>query len=76
MPALGEAPESYDAALIRRVMLAHLEHGSRVRARVLTTSLRMYLRFLAFEGRVLFVTLFRWNLTVFDRTIPSTDCLG
>ena len=21
-------------------------------------------------------TLFRWNLTVFDRTIPSTDCLG
>ena len=28
LPALGEAPESYDAALIRRVMLAHLEHGS------------------------------------------------
>ena len=26
--------------------------------------------------RLLFVTLFRWNLTVFDRTIPSTDCLG
>ena len=25
---------------------------------------------------LLFVTLFRWNLTVFDRTIPSTDCLG
>ena len=26
--------------------------------------------------RLLFVTLFRWNPTVFDRTIPSTDCLG
>ena len=25
---------------------------------------------------VLFVTLPRWNPTVFDRTIPSTDCLG
>ena len=25
---------------------------------------------------VLFVTLFRWTPTVFDRTIPSTDCLG
>ena len=24
----------------------------------------------------LHLTLFRWNLTVFDRTIPSTDCLG
>ena len=52
LPALGEVPESYDAALIRRVMLAHLERGSRSRARELTTSLRMYLRFLAFEGHV------------------------
>ena len=52
LPALGEAPESYDAALIRRVMLAHLERGSRSRARVLAMSLRMYLRFLAFEGHV------------------------
>ena len=34
LPALGEVPESYDAALIRRVMLAHLERGSRSRARV------------------------------------------
>ena len=29
-----------------------------------------------FPHCLLFVTLFRWNLTVFDRTIPSTDCLG
>ena len=26
--------------------------------------------------RLLFVTFSRWNPTAFDRTIPSTDCLG
>ena len=25
---------------------------------------------------LLFVTFSRWNPTAFDRTIPSTDCLG
>ena len=79
LPALGEAPESYDAALIRRVMLAHLEHGSRVRARVLTTSLRMYLRFLAFEGRVpaalvgAVPSLPVWSLSTLPRHIPVED---
>ena len=79
LPALGEAPESYDAALIRRVMLAHLEHGSRVRARVLATSLRMYLRFLAFEGRVpaalvgAVPSLPAWSLSTLPRHIPVED---
>ena len=79
LPALGEAPESYDAALIRRVMLAHLERGSRSRARVLATSLRMYLRFLAFEGRVpaalvgAVPSVPTWSLSTLPRHIPLGD---
>ena len=79
LPALGEAPESYDAALIRRVMLAHLERGSRARARVLATSLRMYLRFLAFEGHVpaalvgAVPSLPVWSLSTLPRHIPVED---
>ena len=79
LPALGESPESYDAALIRRVMLAHLERGSRSRARVLATSLRMYLRFLAFEGHVpaalvgAVPSVPAWSLSTLPRHIPVED---
>ena len=79
LPALGEVPESYDAALIRRVMLAHLERGSRSRARVLATSLRMYLRVLAFEGHVpaalvgAVPSVPAWSLSTLPRHIPVED---
>ena len=79
LPALGEVPESYDAALIRRVMLAHLERGSRSRARVLATSLRMYLRFLAFEGHVpaalvgAVPSVPAWSLSTLPRHIPVEE---
>ena len=79
LPALGEVPESYDAALIRRVMLAHLERGSRSRARVLAMSLRMYLRFLAFEGHVpaalvgAVPSVPAWSLSTLPRHIPVED---
>ena len=79
LPALGEAPESYDAALVRRVMLAYLEHGSRSRARKLATCLRMYLRFLAFEGRVpaalvgAVPSVPAWSLSTLPRHIPVED---
>ena len=49
-----------------------------VRTRLATDSALVAIRALSAAQLpvLLFVTLFRWNLTVFDRTIPSTDCLG
>ena len=52
LPVLGNDPSLYDAALIRRAMWAQMEHRSRAYTAQLTTSMRMYLRFLASEGRV------------------------
>jgi len=52
LPALGDSPDTYDASLIRRVLLGAMRPWSHSTARHLATSMRMYLRFLVSEGSV------------------------
>ena len=79
LPALGDDPGAYDAAVIRRVLFEHIEHRSRSHARKLTTTMRMYLRFLASEGRVAAALVSvvpvvpQWRLSTLPRHIPTDD---
>ena len=79
LPDLGDQPESYDAALIRTVLLQQFEHRSPQHARSLITSMRMYLRFLASEGVVAGAlvnavpTIRRCRLSTLPRYIPAED---
>ena len=47
LPALGDNPASYDAGLVRRVILAETQRSSRPYVKTMTTALRGYLNFLA-----------------------------
>ena len=51
LPTLGNEPGLYSAVLIRDVLLQCLEPTTRSKARSTATSLRMYLRYLASDGR-------------------------
>lgn len=79
LPALGEDPRAYGAALIRRVLFEHIEHRSRNGARTLATAMRMYLRFLVSQGRIApalveaVPTVPRWRLSTLPRYISAED---
>ncbi len=79
LPGLGDAPEAYDAALIRRVLSEQIEHCSINRAKKLTTAMRVYLRFLASEGSVTAAlveampTVPEWRLSALPKHIPADD---
>ena len=79
LPALGGDPRTYDAALIRRVLLESIEHLGREAARDRVTAMRMYLRFLVSEGCVApalveaVPTVPRWRLSGLPRYIPADD---
>ena len=79
LPSLGDDPGAYDAALMRRVLFEKIEHGSVNQAKMLTTSLRMYLRFLASEGSVTAAlveavpTVPQWRLSALPRYIAADD---
>ena len=79
LPALGDDPRVYDAALIRQALFEGIEHRSRDSARDLITAMRMYLRFLASEDRVAATlvdavpTVPRWRLSTLPRYILADD---
>ncbi len=79
LSGLGDDPGAYDAALIRRVLFEHMEHLSRSYAQKLTTTMRMYLRFLVSEGRIAAAlveavpTVPQWRLSTLPRYIPADD---
>ena len=79
LPALGDDPGTYDAALIRRASFEHIEHRTRSHVQLLTTSMRMYLRFLVSEGRVAAAliaavpTVPQWQLSSLPRYISTGD---
>lgn len=79
LPALGDDPRSYDAALVRKVLWEQLETRTTEHARHLTTSMRMYLRFLVSEGGVpaalveAVPTVPRWRLSTLPRYVPADD---
>src|SRR5262249_57419445 len=50
LPALGSRPRSWDAHLVREVVIAEAKRISRGHAKLMTTALRGYLRFLSAHG--------------------------
>ena len=52
LPALGDRPDTYDASLIRDVLLDAMQPWAHSTAQHLAISMRMYLRFLVSEGSV------------------------
>ena len=79
LPALGDDPTAYDAALIRRVLFEAIEHRTADYAKALTATMRMYLRFLVSEGCIKAAlveavpTVPRWRLSALPRYIPADD---
>ena len=79
LPALGPEPAAYDAALVRRVILEESRRGSRYHIRSLTSSLRLYLRFLASRGEChpdldhAIPTAIHWRLSALPRYLPAAD---
>ena len=76
---LGGNPARYDAALIRDVLLRRLGTVSRGCVKRMTTSLRMYLRFLAANGHCplrlvgAIPTVPKWRLAALPRYVPLVD---
>ncbi len=79
LPGLGDDPETYDAALVRRVVLKEAQRSSRPYIKTMTTALRGYLRFLAAHGvcrpwldRAV-PTVPLWRLSALPRYLCATD---
>ena len=79
LPGLGDDPRAYDAAHIRSVLFEQMRCWSPSYAQRLTTSMRMYLRFLVTEGRIApeliqaVPSVPQWRLSGLPRYIPADD---
>jgi integrase len=79
LPGLGEDPTHYDAAGVRRVVLAQIRSLSRGYAKCFVAALRAFLRFLAVEGRCrpyldqAVPILPEWRLSALPRYLESAD---
>jgi site-specific recombinase XerD len=79
LPALGDDPGAYDAALVRQVILMEARRCSCPYVKTMTTALRGYLRFLAAQGlsrpwldRAV-PTIPQWRLAALPRYLPGSD---
>lgn len=79
LPALGDDPGSYDASLVRRVLLDVIRGRSHAYAKGFVTALRAFLRFLATEGRCqaciveAVPTIYDWKLSALPRYLETDD---
>ena len=79
MVDLGKNPETYDAALVRRVLLARFATVTKSHAQRLVSFMRMYLRYLSSKGACppsLVGAVPRvavWSLSTLPRYLPMTD---
>ena len=79
LPALGNNPASYDAGLVRRVILAEMQRSSRPYVKTMTTALRSYLNFLATHAECrpwldrAIPTVPQWRLSALPRYLPAED---
>jgi integrase/recombinase XerD len=79
LPGLGDDPGTYDAELIRRVILAEAQRSSRPYIKTMTTALRGYLRFLAAQDTCrpwldrAVPTVPQWRLSALPRYLPTAD---
>ena len=77
LPALGDEPSTYDAGLVRRVILEEARHRSGPYIKALTTALRSYLKFLVAQGDCrawldhAVPTVARWRLSALPRYLPA-----
>jgi site-specific recombinase XerD len=79
LAGLGNDPGSYDAELVRRVILREVQRCSRPNIKTMTTALRGYLRFLTAQGicrpwldRAV-PTVPQWRLSALPRYLPPAD---
>jgi site-specific recombinase XerD len=79
LPGLDVDPGSYDAALIRRVIIDEAKRSSRPHVKTMTTALRGYLRFLAAGGLCrpwldrAVPTIPQWRLSALPRYLRGSD---
>lgn len=79
LPAMGDDPAVYEAALVRRAFLAHVQGLGRVYARCYVSALRTFLRYLAVEGRCrpgleqAIPTIPSWRLSSLPRYLDPPD---
>ena len=76
---LGDDPTTYDASLVRRIIVGEAERGSRASIGTVTTTLRGYLRFLATRDACspwlyqAVPTVPHWRLSTLPRYLPMAD---
>lgn len=79
LAGLGEDPTTYDASLVRRVILVEAQRSSHAYTKTMTTALRGYLRFLAARGACRLwldqavPTIPQWRLSALPRYLPVAD---
>jgi integrase/recombinase XerD len=79
LPLLGDDPNQYDAALVRRVVREQSEQYGTSEAKHVISSLRAFLRFLAMKGCcdtslvAAVPTVAQWRLSSLPRYIDSAD---
>jgi site-specific recombinase XerD len=79
LKTLGGNPTTYDAGLVRRVILDEAQRGSRASIGTVTTTLRGYLRFLAAHDACspwlyqAVPTIPHWRLSTLPRYLPVAD---
>jgi integrase/recombinase XerD len=79
LPALGDDPGTYDAALVRRVILNEAQRSSRPYIKTMTMALRGYLRFLAAQGLCrpwldrAVPTIPQWRLSALPHYLTAPD---
>jgi integrase/recombinase XerD len=79
LPALGDDPASYDASLVRRVILEEVRRSSVPYVKTMTTALRGYLNFLAAHGECrpwlgrAIPAVPQWRLSALPRYLPADE---
>jgi integrase/recombinase XerD len=79
LPALGDSPAAYDAALVRQVILSEVKDLSPGYAKTYVGAIRAFLRFLAANGRCkphldhAIPTVPEWKLSSLPRYLESRD---
>ena len=79
LPALGDDPASYNAGLVRHVILEEVRNSSVPYVKTMTTALRGYLNFLATRGECstcldrAIPTVPQWRLSAMPRYLPTEE---
>ena len=79
LAGLGNDPEAYDAALVRRVILDEAKRSSPPHVKTMTTAIRGYLRFLATAGLCrpgldhAVPIIPQWRLSALPRYLPASS---